>query len=85
MIGRTLSHYKITEEISRGGALNTPSLENKYTALFEPRFVLESARLLDQMGQKDASRDEYRRFLDFWKDADDHLPEVREAKSYLAR
>lgn len=66
-------------------SLNTPGLENKYTALFEPRYVLESARLLDLIGDKDAARGEYRRFLDFWKDADPDLPEVQEAKAYLAR
>lgn len=66
-------------------SLNTPGLAAKYTALFEPRYVLESARLRDQMGQKEAARGEYRRFLDFWKDADPDLPEVREARTYLAR
>ena len=65
-------------------SLNTPGLEAKYTALFEPRYVLESARLLDQMGQKEAARGEYRRFLDFWKDADPGLPELQEARAYLA-
>ncbi len=66
-------------------SLNAPGLAAKYTAIFEPQYVLESARLLDQIGQKQAARDEYRRFLDFWKDADPGLSELKEARTYLAR
>jgi tetratricopeptide (TPR) repeat protein len=65
--------------------LNTPGLEAKFTALFEPRYVLESARLLDQMGQKESAREEYRGFVEFWKDGDPGRPEVGEAEAYLAR
>ena len=64
---------------------NTPGLEAKFTALFEARYVLESARLVDLMGDKEAARSEYRRFLDFWKDADPDLPELQEARTSLAR
>lgn len=46
--------------------------------------MLESARVLAQLGQKEAARDEYRRFLEFWKDADLDLPELREARAYSA-
>jgi len=70
-------------EIYRG--LLTPDIANKWTALLEPRYVLELARLLDQQGQKDAARTEYQRFLDLWKDADPGLPEPAEAKAYLEK
>ncbi|HEX9725554.1 MAG TPA: protein kinase [Vicinamibacteria bacterium] len=68
-------------DIYRG--LLTPDIANKWTAMLEPRYVLELARLLDQTGQKEAARTEYERFLELWKDADPHLPELAEARSYL--
>jgi hypothetical protein len=65
--------------------LNTPGIHNKWTAMVEPRYVLETARLLDQMGDKEAARTEYERFLELWKDADPGLPELDEARRYLRR
>ena len=65
--------------------LNTPGMSSKWTAWFEPRYVLETARLLDESGDKDSARAEYERFLEYWKDADPELPEVQEAKKYLGR
>jgi hypothetical protein len=64
--------------------LNTPGTENKWTAVLEPRYVLETARLLDEMGDREAARAEYQRFLEYWDDADIELPELQEAKRYLA-
>ncbi len=65
--------------------LNTPSLENKWTAVLEPRYVLQIARLLDQKGDVDGARKEYERFLELWKNADPGLPELEEARTRLAR
>ncbi len=65
--------------------LNTPGMSSKWTAWFEPRYVLETARLLDEIGEKNSARTEYQRFLEYWKDADPQLPEVQEAKKYLGR
>ncbi len=53
--------------------------------MLEPRHVLRLARLLDQSGDTAAARAEYQRFLDLWKDADDDLPELQEARRYLQR
>ena len=53
--------------------------------MLEPRFVLELARLLDETGQKEAAREEYERFLELWKDADEGLPELEEARAYVAQ
>ncbi len=65
--------------------LNTPGMSSKWTAWFEPRYVLETARLLDEIGDKDSARAEYERFLEYWKDADPDLPELQEAKKYVGR
>jgi hypothetical protein len=53
---------------------------SRWVAAFEPRYVLEIARLLTRTGQTDAARKEYRRFLGFWKNADPGLPEIAEAR-----
>jgi tetratricopeptide (TPR) repeat protein len=66
-------------------ALNTPGIASKWVALFEPRYVLEMARLLDKMGRHEEARQEYERFLELWKDADEGLPELAEARASLAR
>ena len=52
--------------------------------VFEPRDVLELARLLDAHGDTAAARVEYERFLKLWANADAALPELSEAKKALA-
>ena len=61
----------------------TPDIGRKWTMVLEPRFVLETARLLEKSGDRVAAAAEYRRFLDLWKDADPGLPEVVEAKKKI--
>ena len=60
--------------------LLTPGPEQKWAALFEPRYVLAIARLLNRTGDNAASKQEYQRFLNFWKNADPGLPEITEAR-----
>ncbi len=64
--------------------LLTSDISSKWTAMLEPRYVLELARLLDASGDPNAARAEYQRFLDLWKNADPGLPELEEARQYLA-
>jgi tetratricopeptide (TPR) repeat protein len=63
-------------------ALNTPSAETPWTAVIEPRFVLERARVMQRSGDLQRARSEYARFLDLWRTADPHLPELAEARRY---
>ena len=65
--------------------LLTPDVRQKFTSVLEPRYVLELARLLDEVGDTDAARIEYRRFLDLWKNADPDLPELADARTRLAQ
>ena len=48
--------------------------EQKWVSVFEPRYVLEIARLFDRSGDKEAALSEYERFLDVWKHADSVCP-----------
>ena len=59
--------------------------QQKFVSVFEPRYVLEIARLLQQMGDEPGARKEYERFLNLWKDADGDLPELAEARQALSR
>jgi tetratricopeptide (TPR) repeat protein len=65
--------------------LLTPGPRQGATTVFEPRYVLEIARLLEQTGDRATARHEYMRFLDMWKRADAELPELDEARTALAR
>ncbi|HEX9724552.1 MAG TPA: tetratricopeptide repeat protein, partial [Vicinamibacteria bacterium] len=65
-------------------ALLTPDMSSKWTAMLEPRLVLELARLLDASDDKESARTEYQRFLALWKNADEGLQELQEAREYLA-
>jgi serine/threonine protein kinase len=65
--------------------LNTADPSSKWVAMYEPRFVLEIARLLDQQGDEESARQEYQRFVELWSDADPGLPELEEARAFLAR
>jgi tetratricopeptide (TPR) repeat protein len=61
------------------------SPDQKWVAIFEPRYVLEIARLLEQIGDKRGARAEYERFLEFWKRADADRTERSEAQRALNR
>jgi tetratricopeptide (TPR) repeat protein len=56
-----------------------------WMATLAPRYVLELARVLDQLGDRAAARLEYQRFLRLWNHADAGLPEVSEATRAIAR
>ena len=74
---------ELTDAIQIYRKLNEPGLDSKWVSMMEPRYVLEVARLLDETGDKEAARAEYERFLELWKNADEGLPELAEARAYL--
>jgi hypothetical protein len=59
--------------------------KSRWNAMLEPRYILETARLLEQTGDKKSASVEYSRFLDLWKQADAGLPELAEARRAVAR
>lgn len=62
---------------------NGPEL--RWVSLYEPRYVLQIARLLDASGDRRGARVEYERFLELWRNADAGLPEVSEARRAVER
>jgi tetratricopeptide (TPR) repeat protein len=65
--------------------LLTHGPDQKFLAYFEPLYVFEIARLLDQLGDKPEALKEYVRFLEFWKNADANLPELAQARRAVER
>ncbi len=59
--------------------------EQRFTSVFEPRYVLELARLLEKTGDGRGALKEYERFLQFWAHADADSPERAEAGRAVAR
>jgi serine/threonine protein kinase len=64
--------------------LTAVSPSSQTSAVLEPRYILELARLLKGDGNEAAARVEYARFLELWAKADSGLPELAEAKQALA-
>ena len=59
--------------------------EQKFVSAFDPRYVLEIARLLDRAGDRPGASTEYNRFLEFWARADADAPEPGEARRAIKR
>jgi tetratricopeptide (TPR) repeat protein/predicted Ser/Thr protein kinase len=59
--------------------------KQKFVSVFEPRYALAIARLLEQTGDTQGALREYRRFQDLWVNADADAPEISEAHRAVAR
>jgi tetratricopeptide (TPR) repeat protein len=70
---------KLDDAIATYRRLLVVDRSSKWSAFFEPRYVLALARLLDRAGRRDEAKAEYLRFLGYWKDADPGQPELVEA------
>jgi tetratricopeptide (TPR) repeat protein len=75
---------EIADAITCYRQLNAPAATSKWTSLFDPRFVLATARLAARTGDREGARADYTRLLQYWSRADARLPELAEARQQTA-
>jgi serine/threonine protein kinase/Flp pilus assembly protein TadD len=72
---------KAVAEYSR---LMTIDPKNQLRLLIHPLYHYRLGLIYEEKGDKDKAREQYRKFLEFWKDADPDHPEIADAKTRLA-
>ena len=75
----------LDDAVARYRALLAYGPQSHWVAPYEPLYVFNIARLLEKKGDRIGAVEEYRRFLEFWKNADADLPELAEARLAIAR
>ena len=86
MLARAL--YKngdIEKAIHEYERLITFDPDNPSRRLIHPKYHYRLAKLYEEKGLNDKAIERYEKFLGFWKDADEDLPEKQDAKVRLAR
>jgi serine/threonine protein kinase/Flp pilus assembly protein TadD len=64
--------------------LTTVDPSNQVRYLIHPLYHYRLGRVYEEKGEKAKAASEYRKFLEYWKDADPGLPEVEDARKRLA-
>ncbi|MBN2200158.1 MAG: tetratricopeptide repeat protein, partial [Candidatus Aminicenantes bacterium] len=81
------AHWKLGE-LDKAAAkykrLMTVNEDNRYRRLIHPLYHYRLGRVLEEKGDKPGAVVEYRKFLEYWKDADKTHPEPADARKRLA-
>jgi len=75
----------INKAITEYERLITFDPESKDRRLIHPLYHYRLAKLYEDKGENDKALREYEKFLEFWKDADEELPQPHDARKRLAR
>jgi tetratricopeptide (TPR) repeat protein len=75
---------ELDKAISAYKRLMTIDPKNDLRFLIHPLYHYRLGRIHEEKGEKVLAREEYQKFLEFWKDADPTRPEIADAKKRLA-
>ena len=75
---------KIQESIEEYKKLLTIDLPHTDRRLINPKYHYRLAKIYEEDGQRENAVEEYEKFLDIWKSADEDLPELIDAKKRYA-
>ena len=75
---------ELDKAISEYNRLMTIDPKNQLRFLIHPLYHYRLGRIYEEKDEKAQAREQYQKFLEFWKDADPGHPELAEAKKRLA-
>ena len=75
---------ELDKAVSEYKRLMTIDPKNQLRFLIHPLYHYRLGRIYEEKGEKAQAREQYQKFLEFWKDADPGRPEVEDATKRLA-